>query len=130
MAYLTPPTKLICPTCGFEGHIVVVVGVGPGSRRGDIPQRYFNESGPFAKGRTEDGIGTLNCPKDGTLLWTNKRGARAYGPLTMKEMQGIHGRKWLVPGTENPFPPKIPRIDPRDPFSGKPPPRPRPIKHR
>jgi len=130
MAYLSPPTTLTCPACGFEGQIVVVVGVGPASRRGDIAPRYFKEPGAFTEGETEDGIGTLNCPNDGTLVWTNKRTHHAYGPLSRKEMQGIHGRNWLVPETENPFPPQKHDYNPKDPFSGGPTPRPPPIKRK
>jgi len=122
MAYLNP-TKLTCPTCGFSAQINTVVGVGPGSRKGDIAQRYFNDPGPFTKGKNETGVTSLLCPEDGTLVWTNTRTKHAYGPLGAKEMQGAHGQKWLVPGTENPFPPKPIKFNPRDPFSG-----PRPVK--
>ena len=122
MAYLNP-TKLTCPTCGFSAQIETVVGVGPGSRKGDIAQRYFRDPGPFTEAETEDGRGTLSCPEDGTLVWTNSRTQHAYGPLRAKEMQGVHGRNWLVPGTENPFPPKPIIFSPENPFSG-----PRPVK--
>ena len=124
MAYLQP-NQLKCPQCGFEANIETVVGVGPGSRKGDIAQRYFRDAGPFVEGKTSDKRGTLSCPEDGTVVWTNTRTRHAYGPLTKKEMQGRHGRDWLVPGTENPFPPKPIKFNPRDPFSG-----PRPIKPR
>jgi hypothetical protein len=117
MAYLSP-TKLKCSNCGFSARIKIVVSVGPQTRRGDIAARNFMSPEPFTEGETEDGISSLFCPSCATLVWTNKRPTPAYGPLTEDEMRTITGLRWLVPGTENPFPPKTPPPNPDDPFSG------------
>ncbi len=117
MAYLSP-SKLTCPTCGLSAQVETVVGVGPGSRPGDIPYRSYNEAGPFTEGKTDDGAKSLFCPEDGTCVWSNSPSKRAYGPLTKQEMQGITGRNWLVSDTENPFPPETIPYNPKDPFSG------------
>lgn len=122
MAYLSP-TKLTCKNCAFEAQIKLVVSVGPGTRKGDIAARYYHSPEPFTEGKTDEGISSLYCPSCGTWVWSNKRGANALGPLTEKEMRGIAGVRWLVPGTENPFPRKTKPYNPRDPFSG-----PRPVK--
>ncbi|QGX97270.1 hypothetical protein EI983_02855 [Roseovarius faecimaris] len=123
MAYRTPPTPLSCPICGFVGHVVIVIGKGPSTRKGDVPYRQFREEGPFIKAETEDGLAQLTCPEDGTVVWTNERAAIAYGPLTEQEMRGITGQRWLVPGTETPFPPEPRPYNPDDPFTLKPAPR-------
>ena len=118
MAYLAP-TLLTCATCGLEARIEIVVGEGPASRKGDIPYRSYNDPAPFVKEVQDDKrTGRLLCPEDGTPVWTNQPGRRAFGPLTAKEMQGRHGRAWLVPGTDNPFPPEPPSRSSRTPFSG------------
>jgi len=72
MAYLSP-TTLTCPECGFSARIKIVVGVGPGSRKGDIPYRRFRTADPFTP-ELKDGkkTGTLLCPNDGTPVWTNQ----------------------------------------------------------
>lgn len=123
MAYLSP-TKLTCPTCGLSARVELVVGVGPGSRKGDLPYRQYREEGPFVASETASGLGQLLCPEDGTVVWTNQRAAQALGPLTEREMRGITGERWLVPGTPNPFPREPLGFDPNDPFSA--PPRTRP----
>ncbi|SFR40651.1 hypothetical protein [Litoreibacter janthinus] len=78
MAYLDPKT-LTCPKCDFSDEIRIVVGVGPSSEPGDTPYRRFQNSGGFIKGTKEDGTrdGTLLCPNDGTIVWTNKAGKKA-----------------------------------------------------
>lgn len=87
MAYLSP-TTLTCPTCGFAARIKLVEGVGPGSRRGDIPYRRYNSAPPFAEHLDAKGkpTGTLLCPKDATPVWTNQPSATMEGPLTEREM--------------------------------------------
>lgn len=124
MAYLKS-TRITCPKCGFAANIEIVVGVGPGSRKGDVPYRSYRESGPFIAelDHEDERTGRLLCPADSTPVWTNSGTKYVQGPLTAQEMQGPHGRRWLVPGTENPFPPEPVEFDARDPFSG-----PRPIK--
>ena len=75
MAYLKP-TSLTCPDCDFSDEIRIVVGVGPRSEEGDTPYRRYQSSGAFVKGTHEDGSadGTLRCPNDGTIVWTNQAG--------------------------------------------------------
>lgn len=118
MAYLDH-TRLKCPTCGFKARIKLVVSVGPGTRRGDVPGKYFHDAAPYTEGRTKEGIGQLLCPNDGTLVWTNQPTQHAYGPLTEKEMRGSAGHRWLVPDTQNPFSSSPRRPNSQDPFSGR-----------
>lgn len=120
MAYLEP-TRLRCPACGFSARIEILVGVGPGSRKGDIPSRSFMDPSPFVEGRTEDGGRGLLCPVDGALVWAVQPARPAYGPLTRREMQGRAGHVWLVPGSENPFPREFAEYRPGDPFTAPPP---------
>ncbi|SMY06085.1 hypothetical protein LOM8899_00206 [Flavimaricola marinus] len=72
MAYLDP-TTLTCPSCGLSGEVVIVVGVGPGSRKGDIPYKKAQKAGPFDKSAD----GTLGCPTDGTEVWRNRPAQKA-----------------------------------------------------
>lgn len=78
MAYLSPQ-RLSCSTCEFSDEIQLVIGVGPQSEEGDIPYRRFNSEGGFVIGLQEDGKrdGTLQCPADGTVVWTDKPGKKA-----------------------------------------------------
>ena len=78
MAYLRPK-HLTCPTCDFSDEIGLVIGVGPGSANGHIPYRRFRKAGGFNIGLTADGSqnGTLICPNDGTIVWTNQSGKKA-----------------------------------------------------
>lgn len=100
MAYLKP-TRLKCPKCGFKATIKLVVGVGPGSRRGDVPYENYHSFLPFTEEAHPDGkpTGRLLCPEDGTVVWTNTRSYRALGPLTQKETGNPLNRKWMAPGT-------------------------------
>jgi hypothetical protein len=72
MAYLKP-TTLTCPTCDFSAEIKIVVGIGAGSNRADTPFEHFKSAPPF----TEGAEGTLLCPRDGTVVWTNIAGKKA-----------------------------------------------------
>ena len=72
MAYLKP-TTLTCPTCDFSAEVKIVVGIGPGSNRGDTPYERYRSAPPF----TEGDNGTLLCPNDGTVVWTNISGTKA-----------------------------------------------------
>ena len=100
MAYLKPK-RLKCPKCGFQATIKTVIGVGPGSRRGDVPSKRFHSCVPFVAETSAAGkpTGRLLCPNDATPVWTNMRGYRALGPLTEKEQGNplMHG--WMAPGT-------------------------------
>ncbi len=72
MAYLQP-TTLTCPTCQFSAQIKVVVGIGPGSNRGDIPYERYKSAPPFTEGEN----GQLLCLHDGTVVWTNTAARKA-----------------------------------------------------
>lgn len=78
MAYLQP-ANLHCPSCGFVQQISTVVGVGPGSEKGDTPYRTYRSTGDCIKGNRDDGNkdGTLRCPHDDTVLWSNVAGKKA-----------------------------------------------------
>lgn len=78
MAYLNPKI-LRCPVCDFEDALDIVVGVGPASQKGDTPYRRYRNAGACTEGLRADGSkdGTLCCPKDGTVLWTNTVGQKA-----------------------------------------------------
>jgi hypothetical protein len=78
MAYLKPK-RLKCPACDFADEIGLVIGVGPHSEAGDIPYRRFNKPGGFTVGLRPDGSkdGTLRCPNDDTVVWTNEAGKKA-----------------------------------------------------
>lgn len=90
MAFLKP-AKLTCPTCSLTGMIQVVVGVGPLSRKGDIPYQSYNKTGPFTEHLDAHGkkTGSLLCPKDGTPVWTNRPSATMEGPLTEREISRL-----------------------------------------
>lgn len=78
MAYLDR-TKLTCPSCGLTDTIRIVVGVGPHSRKGDVPYRTYHAPGPFAEERDDHDkkTGRLLCPRDQSPVWTNKPGRQA-----------------------------------------------------
>ena len=78
MAYLSPK-RLTCPLCDFSDEIELVVGVGPSSAKGDTPYRRFRKAGRFTIGTNADGSknGTLTCPNDATVVWTNQAGKKA-----------------------------------------------------
>lgn len=107
MAYLSPPMTCTCPTCGFKGSLVVVTGVGPQSRKGDIPYKSYKSPGPFTEHLDAQGkkTGSLLCPNDGTPVWTNQRAASAFGPITKEEHQSRERRRRPVaPGnSKSPF---------------------------
>ncbi|QQP41814.1 Hypothetical protein FKW44_016289 [Caligus rogercresseyi] len=75
------PLRLTCPSCDFSDEIRLVIGVGPHSKPGDTPYRRFNRAGGFTIGLRADGArdGTLQCPNDGTVVWTNEAGKKADG---------------------------------------------------
>ncbi|WP_299192304.1 hypothetical protein [uncultured Litoreibacter sp.] len=107
MAYLSPPITCTCPTCGFKGRFVVVTGVGPQSRKGDIPYKSYKSPGPFTEHLDAQGkkTGSLLCPNDGTPVWTNQRAATAFGPITRDEHQRDMRRRTptALGGPKNPF---------------------------
>ena len=72
-------TPLTCPTCGLSAVVSVVVGVGPGSQKGDIPYRIVRSADPFVSETDDDGrkTGQVLCPTDGSLVWTNEPGRKA-----------------------------------------------------
>ena len=78
MAYLNP-TKLTCPNCDLVAEIRIVVGVGPGTLKGDTPYRRYHNPGPLTEQLDETGkpTGALLCPNDGTVVWTNQPGKKA-----------------------------------------------------
>ncbi|MFT7594820.1 MAG: hypothetical protein ACI8R4_002144 [Paracoccaceae bacterium] len=78
MAYLDE-TTLHCPACDHTDRIGLVVGVGPHSRPGDTPYRHYRKPGSFSEGTNSSGAknGTLLCPKDGTIVWTDQAGQKA-----------------------------------------------------
>ena len=78
MAYLDE-TSLRCPICDHTDRIGIVVGVGPGSEPGDTPYRRYRKPASFVQGTDPDGSknGTLTCPNDGTVVWTNQAARKA-----------------------------------------------------
>ena len=78
MAYLDE-TTLRCPTCDHTDRIGLVVGVGPHSQSGDTPYKNYRKPASFAEGTGPDGRknGTLLCPHDSTLVWTNQASVKA-----------------------------------------------------
>ena len=59
MAYLSPK-NLTCPSCGTSGTVTWVIGIGPGSKRGDKPYKKLHNSGPFVQHPTQNDM--LLCP--------------------------------------------------------------------
>jgi hypothetical protein len=78
MAYLDT-TTLTCPTCGLSAKASIVVGVGPGSKKGDIPYKTVRSADPFICETDDDGrkTGRVLCPTDGHLVWTDRPGRSA-----------------------------------------------------
>jgi len=78
VAYLDE-TTLRCPVCDHTDRIGIVVGIGPHSQPGDTPYRQYRKPGNFTKGTTPDGTknGTLLCPNDGAVVWTDFAGQKA-----------------------------------------------------
>jgi hypothetical protein len=70
MAYLSPKI-LHCPNCDYTTKVEIVVGVGPHSKKGDVPYKRHLRSDTGVDGPT------ITCPNDGTVLWTDKAGKKA-----------------------------------------------------